>query len=217
MPDCGPDLEFDPVLDSGPETVPDCGLDPGGAGRRVVGLLLAAGGGSRYGMPKVLAADGRWLHDAIAALLAGGCTRVLVVLGAAEVDLPAKAQAVPNAAWRTGMASSVTVGLDAVSRTDADVAVLHLVDLPDVTSRVVARVLSHLEPGGLARASYRGAPGHPVAATRAHWADMSRAAAADRGAASYLALAPGLCLVECGDLATGADEDSPRRSRRLSE
>ncbi|MDQ2637880.1 MAG: nucleotidyltransferase family protein, partial [Actinomycetota bacterium] len=47
------------------------------------GVLLAAGAGSRYGMPKVLAAQGQWLTSGVAALHRGGCDDVVVVLGAA--------------------------------------------------------------------------------------------------------------------------------------
>src|SRR6478736_3052699 len=57
------------------------------------GVLLAAGAGTRYGMPKVLADDGRWLSACVPALAEGGCDDVVVVLGAAVVDVPAPAGA----------------------------------------------------------------------------------------------------------------------------
>ena len=38
-----------------------------------VGILLAAGAGTRFGEPKVLAADGDWLRIAVHALADGGC------------------------------------------------------------------------------------------------------------------------------------------------
>ena len=50
-----------------------------------IGLLLAAGAGTRMGRPKALVLDdeGRpWLHRAIDALRDGGCDHVIVVLGA---------------------------------------------------------------------------------------------------------------------------------------
>ncbi|WP_370871663.1 NTP transferase domain-containing protein, partial [Curtobacterium sp. A7_M15] len=49
-------------------------------------MLLAAGAGTRMGRPKALVAapDGTpWLRLGVDALLAGGCGRVVVVLGAA--------------------------------------------------------------------------------------------------------------------------------------
>ncbi|WP_157602283.1 NTP transferase domain-containing protein, partial [Promicromonospora kroppenstedtii] len=50
-----------------------------------VGIVLAAGAGSRFGMPKALArSDGGtpWLELACQALVDGGCADVVVVLGA---------------------------------------------------------------------------------------------------------------------------------------
>ena len=51
----------------------------------VAGELLAAGAGTRFGMPKVLAEQGQWLRHAVHALSAGGCDDIVVVLGAAVV------------------------------------------------------------------------------------------------------------------------------------
>ena len=48
-----------------------------------VGVVLAAGEGKRFGTPKVLADNGRWLASAVTALHQGGCQDVVVVLGAA--------------------------------------------------------------------------------------------------------------------------------------
>mgnify|MGYP006144544147 CR=1 FL=1 len=63
-------------------------------------------------------------------------------------------------------------------------------------------------PDVLARASYDGRPGHPVLLGRHHWAAVSQSAVGDRGARDLLATSDTV-LVECGDLATGADVDRP--------
>ena len=69
-----------------------------------------------------------------------------------------------------------------------DAALVSLVDLPDVDSRVVSRVLAAaVGPGVLARASYDGVPGHPVLLGSDHWADVIEAATGDRGARDFLA------------------------------
>ena len=49
-------------------------------------------------------------------------------------------------------------------------------------------------------------PGHPVVLGRDHWEGVAASAVGDRGARDYLA-AHAVDLVECGDLATGADVD----------
>ena len=70
---------------------------------KVAGVLLAAGAGTRYGMPKVLAAQGEWLTTAVGALHDGGCDDVIVVLGAAIVDVPPSARAVVAETWADGL------------------------------------------------------------------------------------------------------------------
>jgi CTP:molybdopterin cytidylyltransferase MocA len=87
--------------------------------------------------------------------------------------------------------------------------VVTLVDLPDVDARVVGRLLELPdEPAVLARAAYDGTPGHPVLLGRDHWAGVAATAGGDQGARAYLR-AREVLLVECGDLATGRDQDTP--------
>ncbi|CQD05247.1 putative MobA-like protein [Mycolicibacterium conceptionense] len=152
----------------------------------VAGVVLAAGAGSRYGMPKVLAAEGQWLDRAVAALDGGGCDDVIVVLGAAVVDGD---------------------GLNAAG--DAEWIVLHTVDTPDVGADAVARVLGAARGSrsGLARAVYDGRPGHPVVVARRHLAALAASLHGDQGARSFLAGRDDVSAVECGDLATGVDID----------
>ena len=97
---------------------------------------------------------------------------------------------------------------EALARTDHDSVLVSLVDLPDVDAAVVSRVLDAVpgRRGDLARAAYEGVPGHPVLLGRDHWAGVVASATGDRGARDYLA-AHDVVLVECGDLATGADVD----------
>jgi len=63
-----------------------------------VGLLLAAGAGSRMGRPKALVVDerGPWLTRTVATLLEGGCDHVVVVLGAGATEARALLAAEPR-------------------------------------------------------------------------------------------------------------------------
>jgi CTP:molybdopterin cytidylyltransferase MocA len=189
----------------------------------VLGLLLAAGAGRRMGTPKALLRDEHgepFLRRSVAVLREGGCQDVLVVLGAGSdraADLLDEGVAVVVAEdWAEGMGASFRAGLAAAERTEATCALVSLVDLPDVGAAVVRRVV---EQGGttgqavLARAAYDGAPGHPVLIGRDHWAGVSATARGDRGARDYLADHPPT-LVECGDLATGRDVDTPEHLRQ---
>ena len=157
---------------------------------RAAGLLLAAGAGVRYGMPKVLAEHGTWLRSAVTALTGGGCDEVVVVLGAAVVDVPAPARPVVAEHWRQGMGASLAAGLAAAG--DADFAVVLTVDTPDVGADVVDRVLTaaRTAPSGIARAVYGGRPGHPVVIAGRHWAELVATCTATRARAGSWPRAP---------------------------
>ena len=176
---------------------------------RAQGLLLAAGAGRRMGLPKALIGD--WLARSVAVLRDGGCSGVTVVLGASAAAarslVPDGVEVVVAEEWSAGMGASLRAGLAALGP-DVDAALVLLVDLPDLSAEVVARVLAG--GGGasaLRRASYDGKPGHPVLIGRDHWAGVADSAHGDKGARDYLA-AHEHELVECGDLATGEDVDA---------
>ncbi|MFC8797504.1 NTP transferase domain-containing protein [Promicromonospora sp. NPDC057138] len=183
-----------------------------------VGVVLAAGAGSRFGMAKALVRgdDGvPWVQLACRALLDGGCRDVVVVLGArageAEELVPAGATSVVAADWASGIAASLRAGLAAAGDTGADAAVVSLVDLPGLRADAVRRVLATVpEPDtarhALARATYGGEPGHPVLLGRAHWRPLAAAVHGDTGAGPYLR-AHGAALVDCTDLGGGDDVD----------
>lgn len=173
------------------------------------GLLLAAGAGRRMGAPKALV-DG-WLAHSLSALAEGGCSGRTVVLGA-EADqvralVPAGVDVVVADDWAEGMGASLRAGLSALA--DSDAVLVTLVDLPDVGGDVVRRIVDRAVDGSaLARATYDGRPGHPVLFGHDHLAGAAASTHGDTGARDYLA-AHGAALVECGDLATGRDIDSP--------
>jgi CTP:molybdopterin cytidylyltransferase MocA len=174
----------------------------------VSGVVLAAGAGVRYGMPKVLAGDGQWLRSAISALSEGGCDDVVVVLGAAVVDVPAPARAVVAGDWDEGMGASLRAGITALEAAQGQYAVLMMVDTPDIGAEVVQRVLAaaRASGSGIARAGYGRRPGHPVVIARRHWAELVASAVGDQGGRAFLQ-GRDVVWVDCADLATGADID----------
>ncbi len=195
----------------------------------VAGLLLAAGAGRRMGTPKALLRDERdvpYVDRALGRLLDGGCDLVTVVLGAAADEVRAildedgwcvdpAVDVVVAEDWAEGLGASLRAGLSALAagRDDVTAALVSLVDLPDVDEAVVARVLAADDRSdSLARASYDGVPGHPVLLGRDHWAGVVETATGDRGARDYLRDRDVL-TVECGDLATGRDVDTPGEFR----
>ena len=185
---------------------------------RVAGVVLAAGGGSRYGSPKALVRlRGRLLVERAADLLAAaGCDPVVVVLGAAADQVLAAARlprtgvrAVVNPDWPTGMGSSLRVGLAAVPA-EAEAVVVTLVDTPGLGPESVRRLVAAGGPDGAAQATYGGRRGHPVLLGRTVITEVAAAATGDRGAGPWLAAHPErVRLVPCDGTGDPRDVDVP--------
>jgi CTP:molybdopterin cytidylyltransferase MocA len=195
---------------------------------RVAGVLLAAGEGSRFGRPKALVElDGQTLAArGVNMLRTGGADPILVVTGAAEVNLD-RIHVVYNEQWRTGMGSSLRAALRALTDAedgegaqdgpaatlgvgvgvDVGAVVVALADQPLIGTDAVARLIAAYRGGaGVAVASYDGKPRNPVLLAREHWPEVIAAATGDQGARAFLRARPELVtLVECGD--TGSPDD----------
>jgi CTP:molybdopterin cytidylyltransferase MocA len=182
----------------------------------VAGLVLAAGGGRRYGMPKALAEyEGSLLVERAVRTARQVCDPVLVVLGARAVDVWRTADldgatVLANRDWETGMASSLRTGLEGLrgwpGRVDA--ALVLLVDMPGMTPAALSRMAGHAAPDALAVATYDGVRGHPVLLGREHWDGVAATATGDEGARRYLATHP-VTEVDCTGLADPTDLDVP--------
>ncbi len=185
---------------------------------QVGGVLLAAGGGSRLGMPKALAEVGgiRLVDRGVALLREGGAVPVVVVTGAAPVDLPGVIM-VHNPDWPTGMASSLVAGLRAVPG-GCGAAVIALVDQPLIGPRAVARLIAAYRAGAVAAvATYDGQSRNPVLLARGLWAGVIAEAAGDQGARAYLRSRPGLVTpVECADTGRPDDVDTAADLARVA-
>lgn len=184
----------------------------------VAGVLLAAGGGSRLGMPKALVElDGQMLPErGVRTLSAGGCSSVVVVLGAAAEEVLTRcdlgdAIVVINEDWAEGMGASVRAGLSEADSTGSSAALVMPVDQPLVTPELVARLIGSWREGALAAvASYSGDPGTPVLLDRSLWPEALAVAVRDTGARAFLRSNPDLVtLVACDDVGAAFDIDTP--------
>jgi CTP:molybdopterin cytidylyltransferase MocA len=185
----------------------------------VIGVLLAAGAGARFGAgPKPLAElGGRKLHEwPLAALRDGGVDEVVVVVGAAPFDV-AGAEVVRCEDWADGLAASLRCGVAWAARErGAQAVVVALADQPLLDARAVAKVLAARAPrDGVAavRATYAGVPNHPTVLE----ASLFDAVAALRGDQGARPLLGGARLVPCDGLGAPDDVDTPADLARLRQ
>jgi CTP:molybdopterin cytidylyltransferase MocA len=197
----------------------------------VAGVLLAAGEGSRFGQPKALVElNGQTLAErGVGLLRAGGADPILVVTGAAPVELGGTLT-VDNPQWRTGMGSSLRAALHALAGTaigtatgsaigpEVGAVVVALADQPLVGAEAVARLIAAYRDGAsVAVAAYDGRPRNPVLLAREHWPEVIATAAGDQGARTFLRTRPDLVtLVECGDTGRPDDIDTPADLARIT-
>lgn len=181
----------------------------------VVGLLLAAGSGSRYGGPKALVEwDGELLvHRAARLLREGGCESVVLVVGAQAQRVSAAAglpDVVVATDWSTGMGASLRAGLAGLPAS-AGACVVSLVDQPLLGSAAVVRLREAWTAGAVAAvATYDGRPRNPVLLDRAVWAEVAALAQGDSGARTWLRRHADLVTsVPCDDTGSPVDVDTP--------
>jgi CTP:molybdopterin cytidylyltransferase MocA len=182
----------------------------------VAAVVLAAGGGRRYGMPKALVEyEGSLLVERAVRTARAVCDPVLVVLGARAVDVwrsadLAGATVLANEDWESGMASSLRTGLEGLrawpGRVDA--ALVLLVDMPGMTPEALRHLAAGAATDALAVATYEGVRGHPVLLGRDHWAGVTETLTGDEGARRYLA-GHDVTEVDCTGLADPTDLDVP--------
>jgi nicotine blue oxidoreductase len=201
--------------------------EPPGRPEGCAGLVLAAGAGRRMGRPKALVRlGGRLLVERAARTLTdGGCTPVLVVLGAGADEVRhaadlAEVDVVDNPAWESGQSTSLRVGLVALSsRTAAPppaAVLVSVVDQPGMTAAVAARLISTWRNtrATVVQATYDGRPRNPVLFDGSVLDELAAAVDGDEGARSWLAerrrSAPdSVVAVECSDIGAPDDVDTP--------
>ena len=111
-------------------------------------LLLAAGASTRMGRPKqLLPYHGRTLlRQAAETAVASGCAPIILVTGALHEELLPEIAGLPiravrNAAWESGMASSIRTGLTALAETKPTAVLIMLTDQPLVTPELLQQLV----------------------------------------------------------------------------
>lgn len=180
----------------------------------MIGIVLAAGAGRRFGGPKALAkiADGTtWVEQSIRTMHAAGIREIVTVIGSqadeVRMAIPPMTQIVQCEQWHEGIGASLRSGLTQLHGSAAEVAVITLVDLPAMPVSVIERLLGgEVAASTLRRMSYDQQPGHPVLVGRDHWKPLEQSLAGDVGAKDYLTQHQ-VELIEGADLWDGADID----------
>jgi len=143
----------------------------------ISGLILAAGAGERIGEPKAmleLADRTTLLRSQKDVLAESGCTRVLVVTGAADehvrgVHADLDVTWVHNEEWETGQFSSLKAGVDNVLETNESGVIVLPVDAagvrPDTVGSIIETALrnQHLD---VIIPEFQERGGHPVYLSR---------------------------------------------------
>jgi len=198
----------------------------GGVVTRVAGILLAAGDGTRLGQPKatVELAGMTLAERGVRLLRDGGTDPVLVITGAVPVQV-ARAVTVHNPDWLSGMGSSLAAGLRALAAAGGPAgpadgvaaAVIALADQPLIGPEAVRRLIAAYAGGAtVAVAAYDGKPRNPVLIARVHWPAVLGMTSGDTGARPFLRAHPDLVtLVECGDVGSPDDVDTPEDLARV--
>lgn len=190
-------------------------------------VVLGAGRGRRFGLaPKLLSRLGErtLIEHTLSATCAAPVRPIVVVTGrrhaavraaVRRVDVPSsRIRVARNRAYRTGMASSLRVGIAALP-SHCDAALICLGDMPMLRPRDIQRLHHAWRPGlDYLRAGSPQRPGHPVVIGRSLFPALL-ALDGDRGAQRILDAVPDDRAAWFEDAGLIEDIDTPHALRNL--
>ncbi|GMU05229.1 nucleotidyltransferase family protein [Corallococcus caeni] len=143
---------------------------------KAVAIILAAGKARRMSHPKALIEHegGKSFLQSLASTFGKAGCGVLGVVGSEEAAVREQhpsLELVTSRDWEKSLLSSVKAGLEAAMAEDADVVLLHPVDMPALRVTTVKSMLKDMERGGTEgvmaiRPEYDNATGWPVVLSR---------------------------------------------------
>lgn len=164
----------------------------------IAGIVLAAGTSRRFGSQKLLASVGGvpLVRRSVERLLEASLHEIVVVLGSDATAVGAalaglRVRTVTNAAYATGMGSSLRAGVEAL-RPATDAALVALGDQPGVGADIVDCLVERYRADGspIVAPVYRGGlRGNPVLFDRSLFEEL-RAVTGDEGGRSVVARDP---------------------------
>lgn len=198
----------------------------------IYGILLAAGMSSRMGRPKqLLEWQGQPLvRHIVQQALGSRLDGLVVVVGAAAAEVctalaglttEARLAVVENPDYAEGMGGSLAIGISALP-TEAEAALVLLVDQPLVTSALIDAILAAFRTADGARPialipRYQGRRGNPAALSRALFAEL-RGLRGDEGARNLVQrYASQIRWIDLDDPAVVIDVDTLDEYARLRD
>ena len=189
---------------------------------RIVGVLLAAGRGTRFGADKLLASLPRPSSDASTRTSVGVAAALHLVsaipdsVAVVRDDADALAQQLGRAGLRVvrceradeGMGASLACGVAAAR--NADGWVIALADMPWIAPSTIGAIAAALANGAdIVAPTYRSERGHPVGFARRHYAALA-ALRGDAGARAVVERERAcLTLIDVADAGVVRDIDLP--------
>jgi molybdenum cofactor cytidylyltransferase len=139
---------------------------------KAVAIILAAGEARRMGYPKALIEHegGKSFLQSLASTFGkAGCSVIGVIGKDAEAvrDQHPTLHLVENERWQDSQLGSVKAGLEAAFEDDADVVLLHPVDMPALRASTLKSLLKAMgDSVECIRPEFEGAPGFPIILSR---------------------------------------------------
>jgi molybdenum cofactor cytidylyltransferase len=138
---------------------------------KAVAIILAAGEPRQLGHPKALLEHegGRSFLQSLASTFGKAGCAVLGVVGHEAEKVRAQhpaVQLVDSEQWRQGPLQSVKAGVGAALEEDAELVLVHPVDMPALRASTLKTLIKKAEEGNGLRPEFEGAPGWPLVLTR---------------------------------------------------
>ncbi|MBP9041014.1 MAG: nucleotidyltransferase family protein [Anaerolineaceae bacterium] len=193
--------------------------------QQIAAVILAAGGSSRMGQPKLLLP---WQGEAlirwpVKIALAAGLSPVIVVTGASADEVEEALNGLPveiihNPDWEKGQSTSLRCGIAALPET-SEAAILFLGDQPklpgDLLEKMIAEFHAHAPSIPIFIASFHGKRGNPVLFDRSVFQDLQRVEGDAGGRTIFNKYPVQYIPVESEDVLT--DIDSPEDYQKFIE